>query len=140
MSGHSKWETIKRQKGANDAKRGAVFTKLGNQIAVAARGGVDPTLNSALALAIEKAKAANMPNDRFQPGRNGACEASGATEASGASPTSRTAVAGISLCSGRSDSMVSHLPHPFAKTPSRFVRPYYKRMSLAQKKANRDAA
>jgi transcriptional/translational regulatory protein YebC/TACO1 len=41
MSGHSKWETIKRQKGANDAKRGAIFTKLGNAIAVAARAGTD---------------------------------------------------------------------------------------------------
>lgn len=61
MSGHSKWSTIKRQKGANDAKRGAVFTKLGNQIAIAARGGTDPANNSALALTIEKAKAANMP-------------------------------------------------------------------------------
>lgn len=61
MSGHSKWSTIKRQKGANDAKRGAVFTKLGNQLAIAARGGTDPAHNSSLALAIEKAKAANMP-------------------------------------------------------------------------------
>lgn len=61
MSGHSKWSTIKRQKGANDAKRGAIFTKLGNQIAIAARNGTDPSSNSALALAIEKAKAANMP-------------------------------------------------------------------------------
>lgn len=61
MSGHSKWATIKRQKGANDAKRGALFTKLGNQLAIAARSGVDPTHNSALAMAIEKAKAANMP-------------------------------------------------------------------------------
>jgi len=61
MSGHSKWSTIKREKGAKDAKRGAVFTKLGNQIAIAARGGTDPALNSTLALAIEKAKAANMP-------------------------------------------------------------------------------
>ncbi|HVS78962.1 MAG TPA: YebC/PmpR family DNA-binding transcriptional regulator [Candidatus Saccharimonadales bacterium] len=61
MSGHSKWATIKRQKGANDAKRGALFTKLGNQLAIAARGGTDPQHNSALALAIEKAKAANMP-------------------------------------------------------------------------------
>lgn len=61
MSGHSKWSTIKRQKGANDAKRGAIFTKLGNQIAIAARGGADPALNSILAMAIEKAKAANMP-------------------------------------------------------------------------------
>lgn len=66
MSGHSKWETIKRQKGANDAKRGAVFTKIGNQIAIAARGGTDPNMNSALALAIEKAKAANMPNANIQ--------------------------------------------------------------------------
>ena len=62
MSGHSKWETIKRQKGANDAKRGAVFTKLGNQIAIAARGGADPDMNPSLAMAIEKARAVNMPN------------------------------------------------------------------------------
>lgn len=61
MSGHSKWSTIKRAKGAADAKRGAVFTRIGNQIAVAARGGTDPAMNPALAMAIEKAKAANMP-------------------------------------------------------------------------------
>ncbi|MCA9333084.1 YebC/PmpR family DNA-binding transcriptional regulator, partial [Candidatus Saccharibacteria bacterium] len=61
MSGHSKWETIKRQKGANDAKRGAIFTKLGNAIAIAARGGADPEMNFALRMAIDKAKAANMP-------------------------------------------------------------------------------
>ena len=61
MSGHSKWETIKRQKGANDAKRGVLFTKLGNQIAIAARGGTDPATNFALRLAIDTAKAANMP-------------------------------------------------------------------------------
>ncbi len=61
MSGHSKWATIKRQKGINDAKRGAVFTKLGNQIAIAARAGTDPAMNSTLAMVIEKAKAANMP-------------------------------------------------------------------------------
>lgn len=61
MSGHSKWSTIKRQKAVTDAKRGAVFTRLGNQIAIAARGGTDPAINSTLAMAIEKAKAANMP-------------------------------------------------------------------------------
>ncbi len=61
MSGHSKWSTIKRQKGAKDAARGAVFTKLGNLIAVAARSGPDPDTNFALRLAIDKAKAANMP-------------------------------------------------------------------------------
>lgn len=66
MSGHSKWSTIKREKGAKDAKRGAVFTKIGNQIAIAARGGTDPIMNSALALAIEKAKQANMPNANIQ--------------------------------------------------------------------------
>lgn len=66
MSGHSKWSTIKRQKAATDAKRGAVFTKIGNQIAIAARGGTDPATNSALAMAIEKAKAANMPNANIE--------------------------------------------------------------------------
>lgn len=62
MSGHSKWSTIKRQKGAKDAARGVVFTKLGNAIAIAARGGTDPDTNFALRLAIDKAKAANMPS------------------------------------------------------------------------------
>lgn len=66
MAGHSKWSTIKREKGAKDAKRGAIFTKIGNQIAIAARGGVDPITNSALALAMEKAKAANMPQANIQ--------------------------------------------------------------------------
>jgi YebC/PmpR family DNA-binding regulatory protein len=62
MSGHSKWSKIKRGKAVEDARRGAVFTKIGNQIALAARSGADPTMNPTLALAIEKAKAANMPN------------------------------------------------------------------------------
>ena len=66
MSGHSKWSTIKREKGAKDAKRGAVFTKIGNQIAIAARGGIDPTMNASLAMAIEKAKQANMPVANIQ--------------------------------------------------------------------------
>ena len=66
MSGHSKWATIKRQKGANDAKRGALFTKLGNQIAIAARSGTDPDMNPSLAMAIEKAKAANMPGTNIE--------------------------------------------------------------------------
>ncbi|HEX6258230.1 MAG TPA: YebC/PmpR family DNA-binding transcriptional regulator [Candidatus Saccharimonadales bacterium] len=66
MSGHSKWSTIKRQKGANDAKRGAIFTKIGNQIAIAARGGTDPAINSTLAMVIDKAKAANMPMANIQ--------------------------------------------------------------------------
>lgn len=66
MSGHSKWETTHRQKEAVDAKRGAVFTKLGNIIAIAARGGIDPIMNPSLAVAIEKAKAANMPANNIQ--------------------------------------------------------------------------
>jgi len=66
MSGHSKWSTIKRQKGAKDAVRGAVFTKLGNTIAVAARSGTDPETNFSLRLAIDKAKAANMPLANIQ--------------------------------------------------------------------------
>lgn len=66
MSGHSKWSTIKREKGVKDAARGAVFTKLGNAIALAARGGADPTTNFSLRLAIDKAKAANMPMANIQ--------------------------------------------------------------------------
>ena len=66
MAGHSKWAKIKRDKGANDAKRGAIFTRIGNQIAIAARSGTDPSMNPALALAIEKAKQANMPNANVQ--------------------------------------------------------------------------
>ena len=66
MSGHSKWSTIKRQKAVTDAKRGAVFTKIGNQIAIAARGGTDPSTNSTLAMVIEKAKAANMPMSNIE--------------------------------------------------------------------------
>lgn len=66
MSGHSKWSTIKRQKGAKDAVRSATFTKLGNAIAIAARGGTDPDMNFALRLAVDKAKAANMPMANIQ--------------------------------------------------------------------------
>ncbi len=62
MSGHSKWHSIKHQKGIADARRGAVFTKLANAIALATKkGGVDPEMNFSLRLAIQKAKAANMP-------------------------------------------------------------------------------
>ena len=63
MSGHSKWSTIKRKKGANDAKRGAIFTRISKDITIASReGGDDPDINSALRLAIKKAKSANMPS------------------------------------------------------------------------------
>jgi len=66
MSGHSKWATTKRQKAVTDAKRGAAFTKIGNMIAIAARGGTDPAMNPSLAMVIEKAKAANMPAANIQ--------------------------------------------------------------------------
>ena len=67
MSGHSKWSTIKRKKGAADAKRGALFGKLSKAISVAARdGGGDAEMNAALGLAVQKAKDANMPNDNIQ--------------------------------------------------------------------------
>ena len=61
MSGHSKWASIKHQKGIADARRGAAFTKIATLIAVAAKNGADPDMNFALRLAIQKAKAANMP-------------------------------------------------------------------------------
>ena len=64
MSGHSKWATIKRKKGAADAKRGKLFTKLIRELATAARmGGGDPGANPRLRLAVEKARSANMPKD-----------------------------------------------------------------------------
>jgi YebC/PmpR family DNA-binding regulatory protein len=67
MSGHSKWSTIKRQKGANDAKRGALFTKVAREISIAARqGGGDPDANYRLRLAMEKARSVNMPADNIK--------------------------------------------------------------------------
>jgi YebC/PmpR family DNA-binding regulatory protein len=66
MSGHSKWSKIKRQKGSEDARRGQLFTKLGNAIAVAAKNGSDPNMNPSLSLAIDKAKAANMPSSNIE--------------------------------------------------------------------------
>ena len=67
MSGHSKWNNIKNKKGKEDAKRGKIFTKLGRYIMVAAReGGPDPDYNPSLKVAIDKAKAENMPNDNIE--------------------------------------------------------------------------
>jgi YebC/PmpR family DNA-binding regulatory protein len=67
MSGHSKWSTIKRQKGATDAKRGALFTKVAREISVAARqGGGDPDTNYRLRLAVDKARSVNMPADNIK--------------------------------------------------------------------------
>ncbi len=67
MSGHSKWSTIKRAKGITDARRGALFTKVAREISVAARqGGGDPDANYRLRLAVEKARAVNMPSDNIK--------------------------------------------------------------------------
>ncbi len=67
MSGHSKWATTKRQKAVVDAKRGAVFTKLANTITLAAKeNGGDPAVNFTLRMAVDKAKAVNMPKDNIE--------------------------------------------------------------------------
>ncbi len=67
MSGHSKWSTIKHKKAATDAKRGKIFTRLNKELTVAAReGGGDPESNVRLRLAIDKAKASNMPKDNIE--------------------------------------------------------------------------
>jgi YebC/PmpR family DNA-binding regulatory protein len=67
MSGHSKWSTIKRKKGAEDAKRGKIFTRIGREIMIAAReGGPDPDANFKLRLIMEKAKQANMPKENIE--------------------------------------------------------------------------
>ncbi len=66
MSGHSKWSTIKRKKGAADAARGKLFTRLAREIQVAARNGADPASNFTLRLAIERARAENMPKENIE--------------------------------------------------------------------------
>src|SRR5258708_15097378 len=66
MSGHSKWSTIKHKKAATDARKGAIFTKMAREIAVAAKeGGGDPTANFRLRLAVQKAREVNMPADNI---------------------------------------------------------------------------
>jgi len=67
MSGHSKWSTIKRKKGAADAKRGQLFTRLGRELMIAAKeGGPDPDANFRLRLVVDKARAANMPKENIE--------------------------------------------------------------------------
>jgi YebC/PmpR family DNA-binding regulatory protein len=66
MSGHSKWSTIKRKKGVADAKRGAIFTRLAKEITIASRDGGDPDTNFRLRLAVDKARAENMPKDNIE--------------------------------------------------------------------------
>lgn len=66
MSGHSKWSTIKRKKGAADAKRGKIFSRLAKEIVVAAKGGGDPSMNARLRTVLLSARAANMPKDNIE--------------------------------------------------------------------------
>ncbi|MBP1752819.1 MAG: hypothetical protein H6Q57_1655 [Geobacteraceae bacterium] len=81
MSGHNKWSTIKHKKGAADAKRGKIFTKLIKEISVAAKmGGADPAANPRLRTAVDKAKAENMPKDNIERAiKKGAGELEGVT-------------------------------------------------------------
>lgn len=79
MSGHSKWATTKRQKAVVDAKRGALFTKIGNQIAIAARAGTDPSMNPSLAMVLDKARHANMPKANIERAIARAADKSAAT-------------------------------------------------------------
>src|SRR5213595_3081196 len=67
MAGHSKWSKVKRFKGAIDAKRGKIFSKLSKEISIAAKiGGGDPNMNPRLRMALLKSRAANMPNDNIE--------------------------------------------------------------------------
>ena len=86
MSGHNKWSTIKHRKGAQDAKRSKIFTKIIKEITVAARiGGGDPAANARLRKAIDDAKAANMPADNIGPSRRAPASSKGCSTRS--SPT-----------------------------------------------------
>jgi YebC/PmpR family DNA-binding regulatory protein len=81
VSGHSKWATIKRKKGAADIRRGQMFTKLARELEFAAREGGDPNFNFRLRLAIDKAKAENMPKDNIERAiKRGAGSGEGATQ------------------------------------------------------------
>ena len=73
MAGHSKWHSIRHKKGANDKKRGKVFTKHSRLITLAARSGDDPDLNASLRAAIDNAKAENVPNDNIKRAIAKAC-------------------------------------------------------------------
>jgi len=66
MSGHNKWSSIKHQKGATDAKRGKIFSKMSKMISIVAKKGGDPKINSSLRLVVEKAKSVNMPKDKIE--------------------------------------------------------------------------
>ena len=120
MSGHSKWSQIKRQKGANDAKRGAVFTKIAREIAIAAReGGGDPDANYRLRLAIEKARAENMPADNIKRAIDKATGGIGAADSTRRSSTRATARAAWRSSSRRRRTTRTAPPRTFARCSPR---------------------
>lgn len=80
MSGHSKWAQIKRSKGAADVKKGALFSKLSKQITIAAKSGASPDMNFKLRIAIDKARAAAMPNDNIDRAIKKAAGSEGAAQ------------------------------------------------------------
>ena len=128
MSGHSKWATIKRKKGAADAKRGQLFTKIGRELTMAARsGGGDPEANINLRMIVQKARASNMPKDNIERAiKRGTGELEGATleeamyEAYGPQRSAGTAVAWRRLAQspGCSTTKAYYLLTPKAKTPT----------------------
>ena len=109
MSGHSKWSQIKRQKGAADVKRGVVFTKMTKEIMLAAKeGGGDPDANFRLRLAMDRARAVNMPRDNIQRAKAAAGEYRAA----------------LHILTPRSPnwSRINFLLHPVARYPCNSVR------------------
>ncbi len=119
MSGHSKWHQIKRSKGALDKKRGAIFTRLAKNIQIAAKNGGDPTMNPSLALAIDKAKAANMTKDSIQKAVAKGSGASGAEADFHEILYEGYAPCGVALMikalTDNTNRTVSHVRHTFSK-------------------------
>lgn len=118
MSGHSKWASIKHKKGAADAKRGKIFTQLGRAITIAARSGGDPEFNFSLRMAIDKAKAANMPKDNIERAvKRGTGELEGATieekRYEGYGPKGIAVI--VDTLTDNSNRTVSELKHLFSK-------------------------
>ncbi len=124
MSGHSKWSTIKRKKGAKDAKKGAVFSKLARLIEIAARSGADPEMNFRLKLAITKAREANMPNSNItkaiQKGSGANKDASGIVEATYEGLALGNVGVVVQTLTDNKNRTVSEIRHLFSKNGGSF--------------------
>ena len=129
MSGHSKWSTIKRKKGAADAKRGKAFSKIIRELTVAARvGGSDPHGNSRLRIVVDKAKAANMPRDNIERAiKKGTGELEGESyeEVSyeGYAPGGVALL--IEVMTDNKNRTVSDIRHTLTKMGGLFIKKYY---------------